>query len=255
MPPPAQEPGADDSDVRILHWNIHSWRDESGALNTGAVTELIGRTNPHAVSLVEVDETWNTPMALSQIAASCGYTWVFCPSFEYGDGESAGGFGNALLTRILITAVQHWRLFSPARPYDRTEPTEPRSATLARLTLTGTTFWVGSTHFPAENPGDRAAAAGNLQQMIPRLDAPWLICGDYNAPPGSLFPGNPELQVSPPPQATYPASRPARFIDYCITAPGITAETIVLQAGGSDHLPVLAVVPLEQMRSGMPARA
>jgi len=157
MPPPSQEPhdgGA--GDVRVLHWNIHSWHDESGALNTGAVIELINRTNPHAVSLVEVDETWSTPMVLSQVAD----TWVFCPSFEFGTGESAGAFGNALLARIPVTAVQYWRLFTPAQPYNRTEPTEPRAAILAGLAFSRASFWVGSTHLPRGNHDDRTATAG-----------------------------------------------------------------------------------------------
>ena len=250
MQPPSQEPHDDDSgEVRILHWNIHSWRDESGAPNVAAVTKLINRTNPHAVSLVEVDETWSTPMALRQIAASCGYTWVFCPSFEFGTGESVGGFGNALLARIPITAVQHWRLFTPARPYDQTEPTEPRSATLARLAFHGAFLWVGSTHLPRGNPGDRAAAARRLQQMTPQLDEPWFICGDFNAPPASCFADSQSIGVSSPGQPTYPAGQPAESIDYCITAAGAAAEATVLQADGSDHLPLLVVARLEHMQS------
>src|ERR1019366_7528586 len=64
-----QVPDDGSGDVRVLHWNIHSWRDESGAPSTGAVTELISRTSPHAVSLVEVDETWNASMRLSPTTA------------------------------------------------------------------------------------------------------------------------------------------------------------------------------------------
>ena len=239
-----QVPDDGSGDVRVLHWNIHSWRDESGAPSTGAVTELISRTSPHAVSLVEVDETWNASMLLSQVAASCGYTWVFCPSFEYGTGKSAGAFGNALLARIPVTAVQYWRLFTPAQPYDRTEPTEPRSAVLARLAFSGASLWVGSTHLPRGNHDDRLAAARKLQQMIPHLDEPWLICGDFNAPAESCFADNPGIRVSSPRQPTYPASWPAESIDYCIGSPGIATQTAVLQAGGSDHLPVLVVAQL-----------
>jgi endonuclease/exonuclease/phosphatase family metal-dependent hydrolase len=239
MPDASRMPHGDAGDVRILHWNIHSWRDEAGTLNTGAVIKLISHTHPHVVSLTEVDETWSTPLILSQVAASCGYTWIFCPSFEFGTGASAGGFGNALLARISVTAVQHWQLFTPDRPYDRTEPTEPRSATLARLAFGGAAFWVGSTHLPRGNPADRAAAAGKLQQMVPRLDAPWLICGDFNAPPQNCFVDSRDIRLPPLPQPTYPARQPAEPIDYCITVPGITAHTTVLQAEGSDHLPLL----------------
>src|ERR1019366_3785005 len=48
MPAAGQVPDDGSGEVRVLHWNIHSWRDESGAPNTGAVIELISRTKPHA---------------------------------------------------------------------------------------------------------------------------------------------------------------------------------------------------------------
>jgi hypothetical protein len=70
MPAAGQVPDDGSGEVRVLHWNIHSWRDESGAPNTGAVIELISRTKPHAVSLVEVDETWSAPMVLPPCCSS-----------------------------------------------------------------------------------------------------------------------------------------------------------------------------------------
>jgi len=85
--------------------------------------------------------------------------------------------------------------------------------------------------------------------MVTQLDEPWLICGDFNAPPASCFDGNQSIRVSSPRQPTYPARQPAESIDYCITSPGTAAETTVLQAGGSDHLPLLVVAQLEHMRS------
>ena len=45
-------------DLRIPHWNIHSWRDPSGHANVAAVAALIGETAPDIVSLAEVDEAW-----------------------------------------------------------------------------------------------------------------------------------------------------------------------------------------------------
>src|ERR1035441_3954050 len=70
MPAAGQVPDDGSGEVRVLHWNIHSWRDESGAPNTGAVIELISRTKPHAVSLVEVDETWSAPVVLPPCCSS-----------------------------------------------------------------------------------------------------------------------------------------------------------------------------------------
>ena len=71
--------------LRILHWNIHGWRDAAELPNAQAVIELVRSTGPDAVSLVEVDEPWGLPSTLGRVAKECGYSWVFGPSFEYGE--------------------------------------------------------------------------------------------------------------------------------------------------------------------------
>jgi endonuclease/exonuclease/phosphatase family metal-dependent hydrolase len=241
--PEATEHGGGRNELRVLHWNIHSWRDTDGEPNAEAVVNLIRENMPHAVSLVEVNEPWGMPSILAEVAAKCGYSWTFCPSFEFGKDSTAGGFGNALLTRIPMTAVQQWRLFSPPRLYDGTEPSEPRSVVMARLTFSGAPLWLGSTHLPANDPGDRAAAALRLQELARRFTTPWIICGDFNAPPSACFTDDGTFVVSPDPvQPTFPANHPTRPIDYCIAAPGTFHHGVVLQTGGSDHLPLLTTV-------------
>ncbi len=226
----------------MLHWNIHGWRDAAGQPNPEAVITLIKDTDPHAVSLVEVDEPWGLPSALSEVAGRCGYAWAFVPSFEYGEDAGAGGFGNALLARTPVTSVQQWRLFTPPGGYDGSEPSEPRSVILAKLLPDSGPFWLGSTHFPRNDPDTRQEAARRLRQLVTHLDDPWLICGDFNSPPASCFGEHDTVLISPDTvQPTYPASAPAETIDYCIAAPGVKATTTVLQAPGSDHLPLLTV--------------
>lgn len=235
------EPGQ----FRVLHWNIHGWRDAAGQPNADAVISLIYDTRPDAVSLVEVDEPWALPSTLSEVAGRSGYAWVFVPSFEYGT-NGAGGFGNALLARPPVTAVQQWQIFTLSGGYDGSEPSEPRSVILARLLLDSGPFWLGSTHFPRNDPDARQAAAHRLRQILAQLNEPWLICGDFNSQPGSCFGEHDTLQISPNPvQPTYPADAPDEAIDYCIAAHGLAATTTVLQAQGSDHLPLLTMAYLK----------
>lgn len=236
-------------ELRVLHWNIHGWQEAADQPNTRAVTELVRVTMPDAVSLVEVDEPWGLPSTLGRVARECWYSWVFGPSFEYGNAESGGGFGNALLARVPVTAVQQWRVHTPPGGYDGSEPSEPRSVILARLGLNGTSFWLGSTHFPRADSAARQLAA-RRQQLAACLEGPWLICGDFNAPPASCFGEHARLHVSPDPvQPTYPASEPAEAIDYCLGAAGSTVSAMVLQARGSDHLPLLVTVRTGQQRT------
>jgi endonuclease/exonuclease/phosphatase family metal-dependent hydrolase len=237
-------------DLRFLHWNIHSWRDDAGAPNVEAVSALIRETGPDVVSLVEVNEPWGAPSVLAEVADACGYCWVFGPCLEYATEEREGGYGNALLTREPVTAVHQWRVFSPGRGYDGSEQSEPRAVLLARLSAappSGATLWVGSTHFPASDPVARKNTALRLQQLLPRLDGPWLICGDFNAEPADCFADDGTLAVSmDPARPTYPASGPVISIDYCITRPGLVTRTTVLDVAGSDHLPVLTTMLTRQ---------
>ena len=233
-------------DLRVLHWNIHSWRDAAGKPNATAVTALIRETSPDVVSLVEVNEPLGMPATLAQLAEECGYNWVFGPCLEYATQEREGGYGNALLTRAPVTAVHQWRVFSPGRVYDGSEQSEPRIVLLARL-ATGLTedagFWVGSTHFPASDRGARRDAGHRLQWLTGRLDGPWLICGDFNAEPSGCFTDDGTFAVSRDlVRPTFPAHRPRKSIDYCIGRPGLVMETTALPAAGSDHLPVLTTV-------------
>jgi endonuclease/exonuclease/phosphatase family metal-dependent hydrolase len=228
--------------LRVLHWNIHSWRDAAGNPNASAVTALIREIEPDVVSLVEVNEPLGGPATLAQVADECGYSWIFGPCLEYATAEREGGYGNALLSREPVTAVHQWRVFSPGRLYDGSEQSEPRVVLLARLGDRAG-FWVGSTHFPASERRARRDAGRRLQQLVRRLDGPWLICGDFNDEPSGCFSDDGTFTVSRDlVRPTFPAKRPRKSIDYCIARPGLVTETTTLPAAGSDHLPVLTTV-------------
>jgi endonuclease/exonuclease/phosphatase family metal-dependent hydrolase len=232
--------------LRVLHWNIHSWRDADYGSNLEAVGDVIGRTAPHVVSLTEVDERWGTAACLRELADRNGYSWLFAPSFEFGDGRPAGGFGNALLTTLPILAVQQWQLLWPPRLYDGTEPSEPRSATFARLEFLSEPLWIGTTHMPRADSQARADALERLVALTRGLSDRWLVCGDFNTPAASWLGDGHSFAVCPdPPKATYPASQPAEPIDYCIASPGIRLNAEVLSALGSDHLPQIVIARLE----------
>jgi endonuclease/exonuclease/phosphatase family metal-dependent hydrolase len=226
----------------VLHWNVHSWRDVTGAPNVDAVVALIRDIKPHAVSLVEVNEPWGAPGALVEVADRCGYSWIFSPALEFGATESARGYGNALLARVPITAVQQWRVFAPSRFYDGSEPAEPRALVAARLPFADRSLWLGSTHFPAGDAGARKVAATELRRVTSQLTGPWIVCGDFNDPPAKCFADRGDLLLSPDPaRPTFPAHQPRVAIDYCLASPGIFLRSEVLPTQGSDHLPLLTL--------------
>lgn len=236
--PDVGEPGRT-GPLQMLHWNIHSWQDDSGAPNHAAVEGLIRETAPDVVSLVEVRESWGHPAQLAGMSERLGYHWVFVPALEFSGTPPALGYGNALLTTLPIVAAQQWEIHSPGR-YEGTEPSEPRTAACARVSLAGTLVWVISTHLPASDSGDRARALSRFAGLLGRLDPPWLACGDFNTPPSTWSDELPGAAFCPdPPTPTHPARRPVRAIDYGVASPRVDVEARVLRTGGSDHLPVL----------------
>ena len=55
----------------------------------------------------------------------------------------------------------------------------------------------------------------------------------------------PKCKAIPPssaPRLSHPAALPVRAIDYCVASPGLPVTARVLDAPGSDHLPVLAEI-------------
>jgi endonuclease/exonuclease/phosphatase family metal-dependent hydrolase len=221
--------------VRILHWNIHSWKDAAGKPNAHLVAALIRDTAPDVVSLVEVNEPWGAPEALAQVAGE--YAWTFVPCIEYGTDPSLRSYGNALLTRLPMTAVQQVSVFRPGRPYDGSEQSETRSLVLGRIGQS----WVGSTHFPASEHASRKIAAEALHRLTQRLSTPWVICGDFNAAAGDLFGKYSGIRAAPG-LPSFPARRPRKAIDYCLASPDVALKASLLDVAGSDHLPLLVDV-------------
>lgn len=243
--PAAEQDQRQDRRLRILHWNIHSWRDASDASNLEAIIDLVSETDPHIVSLVEVDEPWGMPDSLNELANRAGYSWIFAPSFEFGNQAPAGGFGNALLIKLPTLAVQQWQLLWPSRLYDGTEPSEPRSALFAKLGFLQSSLWFGCTHLPRSDSQARTNALHRLVTLTQKLDGHWLVCGDFNTPASSWLDNDRSVVVCPePPQPTYSANEPVEPIDYCVASPGLFVEGKALPVGGSDHLPLLVFAQL-----------
>lgn len=225
-----------DGELRVLHWNIHSWLDTAGASNLDSVIEVVRETTPHVVSLVEVDEAWGNASRIEAVAEQCGYSSIFAPVLEYGEDEPRGGFGNALLTRLPISAVRQRQLVWPSTIYDGSEPSESRSVTFTRLGE----VWVGTTHLPRSDADARAAALRRLRTIVGDLDGKWLLCGDFNTSASSwLGSADPVSVVPSPAQPTYPTGEPVEAIDYCVASPTLALNAKVLDIGGSDHLAVL----------------
>jgi endonuclease/exonuclease/phosphatase family metal-dependent hydrolase len=111
---------------------------------------------------------------------------------------------------------------------------------LARLALPGAAVWAGSTHLPATRQQARAAALRRLTEVTRKLEAPWIICGDFNTRPSSWLKRGQRVVVAPrPARPTFPARFPVRALDYCVASAGVSLRARPLRAAGSDHRPIL----------------
>lgn len=229
------------NELRILHWNIHSWLDDAGASNLEAVVNLVRATDPHVVSLVEVDESWGRPLALDEVANRCGYSSIFVPAFEFGEESPTGGFGNAFLSKLPILAVHQRQLVWPPRHYDGSEASEPRSVVFAKFQTAAGHVWIGSTHLPRGEAGTRAEATQRLVAMTQELTGQWLLLGDFNMSASAWLDAHQYLRAYPTPaEPTHPTMEPVEPVDYCVAPQGLQIEAEVLPEAGSDHLPILA---------------
>jgi endonuclease/exonuclease/phosphatase family metal-dependent hydrolase len=235
------------SDLSVLHWNIHCWKDADDSPNLDSVTEFVGDVRPQVVSLVEVDESWGAPLILGQMAERLGYSWLFVPAFDYWPDSPTKGFGNALLTTVPVLSFQQWPISTPELFFDGSEPSEARTIALLKLKHGGEPVWIGATHLPWSDATARQHAMRRVILITKKLHGNWIICGDFNAPESS-WPSDDlsHMVFTSPASPTYPADDPAKTIDYCISSPGISLQVTTLTAKGSDHLPVLAQCQFER---------
>src|SRR5436190_6589443 len=174
--------------LRLLHWNVHSWHDDQGESNAERVVELVHACRPDIVTLVEVDEGWRSESPLAHVASETGLASVFVPAFEYGrDGEPRGGFGNAILSRLPISAVLQRHPLWPPPTYEGNEPSEARTVLLVKVRAAGGVC-VGATHLPRSDASCRAEAAKRLLAVLDSITEPWAVCGDFNMSPAQWLP-------------------------------------------------------------------
>ncbi len=170
-----------ESSVRILEWNIW-WRfGDSWQLRQPLIVDVIKRANPDIVALQEVwgDETTSQAAGMAELLS---YSHAYRPA-SYIDGL---GFGNAILSRWPISEMRSIDL--PSMP--SADGSRNCNAVYARIAGPRGDIDVCSTHLsykPAES-GIRQQQVTALCEFIAGLEktpVPPVICGDFNAVPGS----------------------------------------------------------------------
>jgi endonuclease/exonuclease/phosphatase family metal-dependent hydrolase len=225
--------------LRVLSYNIHGRAHRLSGRYLRWIARVIEQAEPDVVGLQEVHRRGWIARHEDQaetLAKLTGMDLRFGRSF----GENGEEFGNAVLTRGEIRASEVVPLPGPG---------EPRTVLHTRIAFPAPAapeidFFV--THLAAGFRSSRPARTMQAQGLLERLrqsSGPFVLVGDFNAPPKA-----PELKTLMAAEifrlcgeevaCTHRILR--QRIDWVLADPGWTThDSRVVQAGPSDHWPVL----------------
>jgi endonuclease/exonuclease/phosphatase family metal-dependent hydrolase len=204
--------------VILTTFNVQRGRRPDRVIDLPLLAETCASIDTDVLALQEVTE--DQPPA---IAAACDMHVVFGPAIP--------GYGNALLSRHAIDAVEIVELpFSSKR--------EPRSAILA--STGGVT--IAATHLGLR--GDAIEQLPVVLAALLRRAGPRALVGDLNTEDPDVAP-----LVLVAPQRTFPAHAPRRRIDHvAVDGLVVTSAAVLDEQRVGDHRPVM--VTLEHHERG-----
>ena len=253
-PAPPPPPIVPTTTLRVLHYNTHhgGWNTASPSIyDPGKIVDWIVRINPDVVSMneIEIGTGWSngadqTELYKHLIEQRTGITWY--KAFVNAHGATTGN-GNLVLSKYPFIATASTLL------------SYGRAAVDATISVNGRTINVTSTHMDNVSQSNRLKETGEVLAWETTLAEERIICGDWNAWPGTTE----ILHMQAGYVETWSAAKAAgtaigngithgaHQIDYIFqskTATHLTLKSVQIyntaDANGimpSDHQPVLAV--------------
>ena len=249
-------------DLVLATWNIHAGVGTDGRFGLERIAAEVARLDADVVALQEVDAYQGRSRGINmwrELGLRTGMAAFFGPNLLGPDPEAAAPdghpgrwvpqYGNAVLTRLPVVAVENHLLSRPGGP-----AMEPRGC----LEVDFGTWALLATHWGLDG-AERQAQSRDLCTLVRRSDAagrPAVVLGDLNA-----------VRVSPEVERlralrldagagagpTFPADGPTRRIDYAFLPPTWQAvQARVLATPASDHHP-LVVTARPGALAGAPA--
>lgn len=251
-----REPSREDgrAPLRLVTYNVHSCIGLDGRLSPSRIARVLAATGPDIIALQELDVMRNRSGFVDQaeqIARALEMELHFHPSFTMA-GER---YGNAVLSRLPMKLLQAGPL--PQGKQSR----EPRGALWVEIDVNGTLLHLINTHLgtsPAERIVQVEALLGPEWLQRSRCQPPLVLCGDFNAMPGSqphrrlctrLRDAQLVLKQSRP-QRTWFGPLPLTRIDHVFVDDSIQVKRVEvprtrLSRVASDHLPLVVDLEVE----------
>lgn len=234
--------------LRVLSYNIHHGEGLDGRIDLPRIAQVITDARADLVALQEVDRGVPRSQRLD-LPAELGRLTGLTPCFEKNIPYQGGDYGNAILTRFPIKSSRNTH-------YKMLRPREQRGLLQVVLDVQGRDVVLMNTHLDYRpDDTERVANVAELQAAVAAAGAgtPVIVCGDFNATPGSrphagveTFLADVWSLVGRGDGFSFPARAPAKRIDY-IWISRKTIEPVrmeVLRSEASDHLPLLAELRL-----------
>ena len=229
--------------LRVLSYNVRHGEGLDRRLDLERVAAVIREARPDIVALQEIDRNTDRTDRVDQAARLgelTGLEHVFGAFMEYQGGE----YGMALLSRWPVVATTNHPLPPGA---------EPRSTLAARIRLPGVAgeVIVSGIHL-YRTEAERLRQARRLVDIFEHEQAPVILAGDFNSPPGDpimdLVGQHWTLPKRASPSLTFPANQPDREIDFIGYRPAdrcrVLEYRVLSEPVASDHRPVLMVLSL-----------
>ncbi len=228
--------------VRVMTYNLHNGFDPNGHLGMEAIAQVIETQNPDIIALQEISRGWVVNGSLDMLlwlSQRLKMPYIYGPTVD-------PLWGNAILSRYPI-------LESELAPLPSDDLLLRRGFILAKVNVgAGQPLNIIATHY--HHPDNGSAIRVMESEAI--LDY-WagkgrtLIMGDLNAEPNA-----PEMQklqqdgftnildlVPAQTGFTYPATAPAKQIDYIWLSPDLIATQVVIPSvPASDHLGIAVTI-------------
>jgi endonuclease/exonuclease/phosphatase family metal-dependent hydrolase len=239
----------------VMTYNVHSCIGMDGQISPLRIAEVIDRYQPDVVALQELDAGLIRTDMIDQanlIAKTLEMSFHFHSSLQVEEG----GYGNAVLSRGQLRLVK-----AGALPTEALHPSfERRGAVWVEVDLEGSKIQVLTTHFGLDRrERNRQAEAITGPEWLgdPRFRTPAVLCGDFNALPGSPAYRRLTRQLRDAQRGlsglrwkgTWPVQLPFMRIDHLFLTPDLKVRSIViprtpLTRVASDHLPLIVTLEL-----------
>ncbi len=234
---------------RLLTYNVHRCQGTDRAISPYRITEVIAATGADVVALQELDVNRARSGRVDQaelIAALLQMEFHFHPAWQMAEER----FGDAVLSRFPLRLVHSAKLPGHPRGWR-----ERRGAIWVDVKVDGRPIQVINTHlglFRHERMTQTEALFGPHWLGNPACRSPLILCGDFNALPGSLVHRR-CLQtlrdvhrcLKPArPRRTFPTRLPVASLDHVFLSDEFVVRHVEvvrtsLSRVASDHYPLL----------------